>query len=351
MADDLIFPLGTTARIVHTVTADDPFAVSAVTISIFNLAGTAIVTAATGDFDSAEEATSHQVYYLWTPATADDYTYALSYTVGGQTLVLRGRVLVWPLASKFDPYIARIQSWLQETEIGEAQQKLSLRDYRDAVRNAVRVYEKDRPRELLTRLTLAADTYEYSLPDADTEDILGEVFEPPAPWDNQFSQFLGPPVPTTNYTAITPLYPAPKYAIDERRGKWRFQQVYPPLSGQVDLAYTARHQLSHTADTLPAADFEAICQYAAGSALLTLASKAAGTEAPEVAAGIVSYRDQTQRYRQLGMDFQKAAPALWQPAETVVEKRAAAGTLDLLTPAGSRYYSGRYLIANAAGDD
>lgn len=70
--------------------------------------------------------------------------------------------------------------------------------------------------------------------------------------------------------------------------------------------------LTHTSDTLPAADFESVTLYAAGVALAgPLANQASRTEANDQSAGLVSYRDQQQRLRQQGRDWMQMARELW----------------------------------------
>jgi hypothetical protein len=288
--------------------------------------------------DGASGSVDGQTAYYPFTATTGDYRWELAYDVaatgflGGQHRIRRGRLLVWPAlgASLLDPYINLTQGVMQEADFGVDPARLSLRDYRDVVRGAVREYEKDRPREIVFEFTTADSTYEYDLPD-------GEGAEPVAPWVNRFSRFLDPAFTyPPDDTRLNPLYPPPQDQIDEVRGVWRFLNVYPPIPGTIRLNYTTRHTLTHTADTLPAVDQEAVCRYAAGLALQRLATVAAGTNETQTEAQIVSYGTQFERYMKQAALLKAEGKALWQPQQDAAEKRQGAYTVGLVPPAGQR---------------
>lgn len=353
MADDLLAFEDLPLQVSHILTPSESVTLSSLSVVLTDLeTGSALTPAPTVNQepydgpDALEGTFDKRVWFDWTPANPGDVQYLIRGTMTpGAGFQFQGQILVWPQFSKLDRYLRRIQGWVQETEIGEGQQRLGRRDYRDALAAAVRVYERDRPREVVTRYALESGTQEYDLPGEEAEDTEGEVFSPPAPWVNQFSRFLTPQFPQ-NYTSLTPLYPVPQISVDWRRGKWRFVSVYPPYPTDVDLPYTTRHTLSHTADSLPEEDFEAITQYAAGKALQTLANQATWTEAPEIGGGLVSYRDQTQRLRQQAKDMMEGAKALWTPQPVSSPRRQTAGTLCLESVAGERARRQDYTISN-----
>ena len=59
--DDLIFRAGEVKRLQHTVTADEDFAVTAVTCSIYDADGVALVNGAAGTVDSVVAAEEHAI--------------------------------------------------------------------------------------------------------------------------------------------------------------------------------------------------------------------------------------------------------------------------------------------------
>lgn len=304
---DLLYRIGEAKRILHIVRHPEgtAFAVTSVAVSIWNSAGTAVVTAGLGTAVPGTAAVEHDLYYLWTPGTADDYTYLLSYLVGSETKALWGSVAVLPTTSKYDKYVLAIQDLLQEHTSGEDSQLLSYRDLMRAADLTVRRYSQDRPRELRTTVTLTASDWTYLLSDLAT----GQ--SPAAGWVNDFSQIV-----RVNYPRDTTLqsrtFLGPLDAeVDERAGEWRFVHASPSAGQTADVWWTTTHTLSHTIDTIPTVDFPSVCQWGTAEALLMLANAASHTDAPQQAAEFVSYRDKQQRYRQQAMDLKREAQAGW----------------------------------------
>jgi hypothetical protein len=299
--DALTYRIGETKRIGHRVDSDTEFIVSAAVISIYDAAGVAVESGATAAVDNPDEALFHEVYYLWTPDTAGDYTYQLVYTVGAQDIALTGLITVLPAVSKYDAYIHRIGRALAESEIGDAQAELACRDLMDAVSVAVRAYSDARPRRRQVSIALTASQWEYPL-----SGITG--------WETEFSSIvsLEPDVDATIQTQYF-LAEADWYVDEERATPvWGFRNRVPSAGETARITYTAPHSLTHTTTTLPTRDFEAICLYAAGVAAETaLASLAARTEAPEQGAELVSRRDQTARWQSQAKALKAAGRKLW----------------------------------------
>lgn len=301
----LIYRVGAIKRISHVITAETAFTVSAVTIAIYDSAGTATVPTTAGSVDNGSADTEHEIYYLWTPATAGDYTYLLLYTIGAQKLEAWGAVTVLPAASKYDRYAARINRALAEAEIGDAQAELSYRQLMDAAQVAVRMYSADRPRRRQVSIALTAAQWEYPL-----SGVTG--------WESQFSELVSLE-PDVDATVQAQYFLTPQeWYVDEDRATpvWGFVNRSPSSGETARLTYTTLHTLSHTEDTLPSRDWEAVCLYAAGVAAETaLASKAARTGEPETAGGIVSRRDQAQRWSSQADRLKKAAVKQWRRQE------------------------------------
>lgn len=295
MADALIYRLGETKKIAHLVNADAAFTISTATVVIYDSAGSAVVTA-NASVDNGDPATEHEVFYVWNPSAAGDYTYLLKYTVGGQSLSIRGEVLVLPVTSKYDRYVRRVESWVQETAMGEEQQNLSYRAYMDSLDAAVVKFNQKHPRRLQDTVALSAGVFEYDLP---------------ADWDEDFSVVEEFEFPVNDATQSKCYLDAGDYLVDEVRGKWRFTCNTPGAGESARLTYRARHQVTHTLDTLPAAHFEALCQYAAAQALLKLANKAVQTSARPIGADLVEYRTKQQEYLAQAKFLMKEAETAW----------------------------------------
>lgn len=297
--DVFSYRLGESKRLAQTVRAEAEFVVSAVSISIYDGEGEAVIEGDAGQVDSEAAAISHEIFYLWTPAEAGDYTYQLAYTVGAQTIALAGSVTVLPVVSKFDAYLQRVARALAESEIAEAQEQLSSRDLMDAVLVAVREYSNARPLRVQTSISLTANQWEYPLSGLTA-------------WEDGFSSIrslepdVDPTIQTQYFLAESDWY------VDEERAVWGFRSRVPGTDDTARITYITPHTLTHTTTSLPAKDFEALSLYAAGVAAETaLASLAARTEAPEQGAGIVSRRDQTARWQAQAKALKAAGKRLW----------------------------------------
>lgn len=305
-SDTLTFRLGETKRIAHQIAADEAFAVGNVSITVWDSAGTEAVAAGTaGGKSSAATGTEHEVYYLWTPATAGDFTYRLLYTVDTETKAITGAVTVLPATSKFDPYAQRISRALSESEIGDAQAELSFRDLMDAVNSAVREYSNSNPRRVQVSISLTAAQWEYPLSGLTS-------------WVNEFSEIvsLEPDVDPTIQSQF--FLKDSEWYVDEVRATpvWGFVNRSPSTGETARITYKAVHSVSHTLTTLPSKDFEGIALFAAGVAAETaLASLAARTEAPQQGAEIISRRDQTARWQSQAKALKALGKRLWSRQE------------------------------------
>ena len=226
--DDLIFRAGEVKRLQHTVTADEDFAVTAVTCSIYDADGAALVNGAAGTVDSVVAAEEHAIWYVWDTAgvPAGDYTYELRYTVDSETLAVRGEIAVLPAVSKYDRWIRRISSALLETGVGEDRRQLSPRQWKDALNSALAAYSLGNPRHLTEDVTMRAGTFAYDLP---------------ANWATGFSRAerLDYPVDDDSYldTRLQPHL----WRVEEARGVWRFVSWTPAAGETARLFYTAPH--------------------------------------------------------------------------------------------------------------
>jgi len=292
-----VFRVGEKRAIAHTVSADDPFAVDRVSVALFDSVGTAVVSGASGTI-TAVSATQYQLGYVWdtTGLAAGDYGYQLRYYVDAEELLIPGTVSLLPLTSKYDRWVTRVTAWIAENQVAEAQRQLTYTDLTQALQTALDRYELDQPRRILETVSLSAGVFEYSLPSG---------------WAGSFSRVASFEYPVDDTDQCRQYLEVFEWETDEALGTWRFT-VDVPSAGQVArIYYTARHTLSHTADTIPADHFEAVSMYAAGVALLTLANLAAQTTGPGIGADLVSYRTKQQEYQSQAKELMRRAESLW----------------------------------------
>ncbi|HEU4751463.1 MAG TPA: hypothetical protein VFU47_00045, partial [Armatimonadota bacterium] len=133
MADDLISVVGGQCLIDHQITPEDGSIIATATVSIYDPAGAKVIDAASmtvtaGDGTNGYDDGAYGVKYAFTTTGQDpgNYTYAITPNTGP---TIRGTFTLWPEWSALDPYVQQIQDLLQDTEMGEAQRFLSLRDY------------------------------------------------------------------------------------------------------------------------------------------------------------------------------------------------------------------------------
>ncbi len=318
MADETVFRVGEVRRLTGTLRDDTEFAVQAVTCTVRTVAGLTVVNAQAGFWDVGL-ATSHEVYYLWDLAAVEpgDYVYGLACAVGDETRVLAGEVTVLPAvgtSNLLDRYVRRVADWLLDTGAGEEARLLGPQQYRRALQAALQVYQVDRPREVSALVDLTTDQFEYDLPTT--------VSAPGAPWVTNLSTLLALEYPVDATEQSRTWLTGDEWEIDEVLGKWRFLATVPTTGEQARLYYTCAHELSASVDTIPARHFEALTQYAAGVALMSLGNRAAGRTAPVIGADSTNYRTQQQEYRSQAERMMAQARASW-------GRRSAAGTAQL----------------------
>jgi hypothetical protein len=267
-----------------------------------NVTGEAV---ALNDDDNDDDATEWEIYYLWTPVVAGDYGIRMLWTAGEETRPSKtfDRALVWPVTSRLDRYIARVMDLVQETEQGDSQQRLSLRDYRNALKATAEGYSRWNPRQAYQDYTLTSE-WLYDLP-------AGTALLPPAPWKPGFSDMVKIEHPYDETVQGQTFLRLEDWSVDETLSQLRIN-FSPTADNVLRARFTVPHVLTHRYDTLPSRDFEAICLHAAGWCLRwPLANQAAQTDDPHGQADVVSMRDQQQRRRQQGMEMMREAERRW----------------------------------------
>lgn len=311
-ADRLARP-SSTYRLSFLVEAASAVTVNDVRAYIYDEAEAVVVDGALGGA-LGNGTTQVEPYYDWSvPATAGDYKFSFEFLNGTLPQFEQGFVLVWPRTSKLDRYIERVKGWVQETEMGELQQALSLRDYRDALAAAVRDYSRKSPRLVQKDVSLTASQWEYDL------STLTAGASPAASWVNDFSRIVRIE-PDVDSTLQSRYYePLLQFSVDERRAKWRFENRSPSSGDTARVDWETTHTLSHSVDTLPTLDFEPLCEYAAGVVLENpQAVQWLRTRNPQIAGDFVSFDNKSRDAVMLGARLKKEAMKKFTPGRKVL---------------------------------
>lgn len=325
MADDLTGIIGGQLLIEHSVLPATSTPITAATITIVNPAAESgeevvidaaamTVTAGTGvegeDANGIEVGAYGVAYNFDTDgADAGDYHYVIIPTPGE---AIRGGFFLWPVFSRLERYVRRVKRWVKDSNLGEDQQTLSDRDYLDALNVAVEAYSRGawdpkqqklrgaNPQMLSEEVSLTADVWEYDLEDLPS-------------YSNDFSRFVRVEYPvaadqqTKYYLATGDWQELP------REGVWRFLNAVPTTGEEARITYTAPHSLSHTADTIPAYHFEALCKFAAGVVLLgPQAFLYLRTNAPEIGAQFLNYEPRSNSAHKFGLALMEQAMSEWE---------------------------------------
>lgn len=92
------------------------------------------------------------------------------------------------------------------------------------------------------------------------------------------------------------------YATASAHYLW-LKTITPAASDTLRFRYTVPHTLSGSADTIPALDFDAVCDLAASYCCVRLAANASASTDSTIAADSVNYRDSQLRFKQTSEQF------------------------------------------------
>jgi len=159
---------------------------------------------------------------------------------------------------------------------------------RSAVIAAVRTYSRLKPRHLAYDYAGDSATYSFDLPSTFIYDwSIVEGVEYPQ----------GEQTPTYLDTNLFMLYGG-------TAGNFQLRLLQTPATGYTArMSYTAPHTVDNTTDTVPSADFEAICQLAASMLASELASLYGGTRKSTYEANMVNYRAKSDEWRGISRHF------------------------------------------------
>jgi hypothetical protein len=284
-----VYRVGIARRVLYEIETEEEVTVTSATITIYKSDGTASVSAQTMSIVDAAPALKHTIYYLWTPAVADDYVGYVTYVLNtGETFSERFEAAVVPAVSKYDRYIRTMLNQILDAGVGEAAQLVSFRQAVDCINEAVKQFSKIRPQKKVNHVdgvALTANVWEYALP---------------TDWVNEFSQVVSLEYPVDSTAQERWFLYTHEFHVDELRSKWMFTKTAPGTNEKYRMTYTLPHSVvdgATPADTVPAQWFESVCRYATGLALAAAANRAASTSAPGQAAQYANFRTKQQEYR------------------------------------------------------
>ncbi len=302
MNDDAIYRVGETKRVAYIARAKTgTFEVDAVTFELYEEGNSTALVTASGGVDNSDPAATHEIYYNYTPTSGQvgDRIAHLFATVGTQVLGTRWEVTVLPKTSKFDPWVREITDWIQQSEVSESAAMLSYRNLMQAAVAAVRVFDQHRPQRLLVTKALTASDWTYTISTDFTS------------WEDGFSRVEEIEYPVDATVQSRSLLRFDDVVFDVPRDEWRFVNHTPSTGESAKIIYTARHSLSHTADTVPTNFRPAVACYAAGLALMMAANKAAGSEAGSAGADTVNFRSKQQEFSAQARALKEQGLKMW----------------------------------------
>jgi hypothetical protein len=165
-----------------------------------------------------------------------------------------------------------------------------------AIGQAANRYSKIRPQVKIATLTGDGAKFLFALP-GDYEPALSRLVAVEYPVDRQDPEYLDD---------------TQDYAVDDRdrdpttgAPRLRLIRLVLPTATTARLTYTARHVVDGISDTVPEADREACCAFAASLGCRQLASLYAQTSDPTMAAAVIAYRDRSAIYLAQAKDLER----------------------------------------------
>lgn len=192
------------------------------------------------------------------------------------------------MAMTKEDYFSRLETVLQDTA-----EKLQPDDKDRLLSQAVLIYSKDRPRELIHELTGDGSAYDFAMPSS---------------WVEGFSNIIG----RIEYPADD--YQSPAYIEAD---EWiffkklvnsvtttyiRFTTFIPSNGKKARFLYTVPHTLNDTTNTIIDNDIEAVVTLAASLCFWALAAKFAQTTDPTIDADVIDYQRKSDLYTNLAKE-------------------------------------------------
>ena len=176
------------------------------------------------------------------------------------------------------PFLPEYQTRLDQI-LKEQAGDLTTADKNAAIENAVKEHSKYRAQVIVGDIA-GNDTYDYEM------DLLAD-------WEQGFSVIKKIEYPADERE---PVYLEDEDWIiyeDTVGEKLRFLNDTPTALQTIRVTYSARHDVTETAGTIPRAHFEAVCHYAAHFALLALANRYIQMTEPLMGADSVDHKSKT----------------------------------------------------------
>lgn len=174
------------------------------------------------------------------------------------------------------------------------------------IEEAVKEYSRARP-QVIVEDEAGDGGFDYQLTGTGGTNLL-------ASWEKGFSEIRKLVHPVDDASATEQVVDEDDFVIitkvtgtpAEGRDFLRFFAATPTSTERFRVFYTARHVLSQTTSTLPAADDEAVSSLAAAMACEALSARYAGTKDASLDADSADYRSRSAEYRQLARQYYRA---------------------------------------------
>ncbi len=187
-----------------------------------------------------------------------------------------------------EDYLTRIDTMLQD----EAE-KLQPDDKDRFLSQAVSMYSKDRPRELIHEITGDASAYDFSLPSDWVAGFSGLVSRVEYPADDYQNPIY---IEEDEWDFFK------KLVNDVTTTYFRFT-TFTPANGKIArFLYTVPHTLNESTNTITDNDIDAVVNLTAALCFWALAAKFAQTIDPVIDADVIDYQRKTDLYTSLAKD-------------------------------------------------
>ena len=192
------------------------------------------------------------------------------------------------MAMTKEDYLSRLETSLQDTA-----EKLQPDDKNRLLSQAVLIYSKDRPREIIHELTGDAVAYDFAMPSTWIEgfsNIIGKIEYPADDYQNPA------------YIEADEWVFFKKLVASVTTTYIRFTTFTPASSKKARFLFTVPHTLSDTSNTIVDNDIEAVITLTASFCFWALAAKFAQTTDPSIDADVIDYQRKSDLYSALAKE-------------------------------------------------
>ena len=192
------------------------------------------------------------------------------------------------MAMTKEDYQARLETALQDTA-----EKLQPDDKDRLLSQAVLIYSKDRPREVIHELTGDGTSYDFAMPSSWVEGFSNIVSKIEYPADDYQNPVY---IEEDEWTFFK------KLVSSVTTTYIRFTTFTPASTKKARFLFTLPHTLSDTSNTITDNDIEAVVTLTAALCFWALAAKFAQTTDPTIDADVIDYQRKSDLYTTLAKE-------------------------------------------------